>query len=40
MTYINHTVEQLTTADAYTAFEGLETIGLTVILPDWHQPFP
>ena len=40
MTRINHTVEQLTTADAYTAFEGLETIRLTVILPDWHQPFP
>ena len=40
MTRINHAVEQLTTADAYTAFEGLETIGLTVTLPDWHQPFP
>ncbi len=40
MVCINHTVEQLTTADAYTAFEGLETIDLTVILPDWHQPFP
>jgi hypothetical protein len=40
MTRINHAVEQLTTADAYTAFEGLETINLTVTLPDWHQPFP
>ncbi len=40
MTRINHAVEQLTTADAYTAFEGLETIRLTVTLPDWHRPFP
>lgn len=40
MTRINHTVEQFTTADAYTAFEGLETIDLIVTLPDWHQPFP
>jgi hypothetical protein len=40
MTRINHTVEQLTTADAYTAFEGLSRISLTVTVPDWHEPFP
>lgn len=40
MARINHTVEQLTTADTYTAFEGLNTINLTVTLPDWHEPFP
>jgi hypothetical protein len=40
MTRINHTVEQLTTADSYTVFDGLNTIRMTVTLPDWHQPFP
>ncbi len=40
MTRISHTVEQLTTADAYTAFEGLSRISLTVTVPDWHEPFP
>ena len=40
MARINHTVEQLTTADTYTAFNGLNTISLTVTLPDWHEPFP
>ena len=39
MARINHTVEQLTTADTYTAFNGLNTIDLTVTLPDWHEPF-
>ena len=33
MTRINHTVEQLTTADTYTAFNGLNTISLTVTVP-------
>ena len=40
MARINHTVEQLTTADTYTSFEGLNIIDLTVTLPDWHEPFP
>ena len=40
MARINHTVEQLTTADTYTAFTGLQGISLTVTLPDWHEPFP
>lgn len=40
MARINHTVEQLTTADTYTAFDGLNTVGLIVTLPDWHEPFP
>jgi hypothetical protein len=40
MTRINHTVEQLTTADTYTAFNGLNTISVTVTVPDWHEPFP
>jgi hypothetical protein len=40
MTRINHTVEQLTTADAYTVFSGLNAISLTVTVPDWHEPFP
>lgn len=40
MTRINHTVEQFTTADAYTVFNGLNTIRLTVTVPDWHEPFP
>ena len=40
MTRISHTVEQLTTADTYTAFNGLNTISLTVTVPDWHEPFP
>lgn len=40
MARINHTVEQLTTDDAYTVFDGLNTIGLTVTVPDWHEPFP
>jgi hypothetical protein len=39
MARINHTVEQFTTADTYTAFNGLQTIDLTVTLPDWHEPF-
>ena len=39
MARINHTVEQLTTADTYTSFNGLNTIDLTVTLPDWHEPF-
>jgi hypothetical protein len=40
MTRINHTVEQLTTADTYTAFNGLNTISVTITVPDWHEPFP
>jgi hypothetical protein len=40
MTRINHTVEQLTTSDTYTAFNGLNTISVTVTVPDWHEPFP
>ena len=40
MARINHTVEQFTTADTYTSFEGLQGISLTVTLPDWHEPFP
>ena len=40
MTRINHTVEQLTTDDTYTVFDGLNTISLTVTLPNWHEPFP
>jgi hypothetical protein len=40
MVCINHTVEQFTTADTYTSFEGLNTLALTVTVPDWHEPFP
>ena len=40
MIRINHTVEQFTTADAYTVFSGLNTVSLTVTVPDWHEPFP
>ena len=40
MARINHTVEQFTTPDSYTVFEGLNAIRLTVTLPDWHEPFP
>jgi hypothetical protein len=40
MTRISHTVEQFTTADTHTVFEGLNTINITVTVPDWHEPFP
>ena len=40
MAIISQTVDQLTTADTYTAFKGLNTINLTVTLPAWHEPFP
>ena len=40
MTCLNHTVEQLTTADSYTAFKGLDSLALLITLPDWHEPFP
>jgi len=40
MTRISHTVEQLTTVDSYTSFNGLNTISLTVTVPDWHETFP
>jgi hypothetical protein len=40
MTRINHTVEQFTTADTYTAFNGLNTISVTITVPDWYEPFP
>ena len=40
MACLNHTVEQLTTADSYTAFKGLDSLALLITLPDWHEPFP
>jgi hypothetical protein len=40
MAIINHTVEQLTGADYWTQFEGLNTIAITVTVPDWHEPWP
>lgn len=40
MAIINHTVEQLTGPDYWTQFEGLNTIKITVTVPDWHQPWP
>ena len=40
MAIISQTVDQLTTADTYTAFNGLNTISLTVTVPAWHEPFP
>jgi len=40
MAIINHTVEQLTGPDYWTQFEGLNTLKITVIVPDWHQPWP
>ena len=40
MAIINHTVDQLTGPDYWTQFEGLERLSFTVIVPDWHQPWP
>lgn len=40
MAIINHTVDQLTGPDYWTKFEGLERLSFTVILPDWHEPWP
>jgi len=40
MAIINHTVEQLITEDAYTAFRGLDRLKFRVVLPEWHKPFP
>lgn len=40
MTSLNHTVDQLTTADYYTKFDGLERLSIVVTVPDWHEPFP
>ena len=40
MATINHSVEQLTGADYWTQFQGLERLSFTVILPDWHQAWP
>lgn len=40
MTSLNHTVDQLTTTDHYTKFDGLERISIVVTVPDWHEPFP
>ena len=40
MVAINHTVEQLTGADYWTQFNGLNTISIKVVVPDWHQPWP
>jgi len=40
MAIINHTVEQLTGADYWTQFNGLNTLKITVTVPDWHEPWP
>jgi hypothetical protein len=40
MARISHTVEQITTADSWTEFDGLSTIAITVTVPEWHEPFP
>ena len=40
MASLNHTVDQLTTADHYTKFDGLERLNVVVTVPDWHEPFP
>jgi hypothetical protein len=37
---MNHTVEQLTSSDHWTQFEGLERLSFTVIVPDWHEAWP
>lgn len=40
MAIINHTVEQLTGPDYWTQFNGLNTLKITVTVPDWHEPWP